>query len=66
MIPGVSADPKRVGGIDPTDMLKVINSSIDGSTMIPPDAWINLPVGYNLGDHVDVSLSVRRWRFQRC
>jgi cellobiose dehydrogenase (acceptor) len=45
-----------VGGIGPVDQLRIVNNSrIDGPTMIPSDQWINLPVGYNLNDHVGVS-----------
>jgi cellobiose dehydrogenase (acceptor) len=45
-----------VGGIGPADQLRIVNNSrIDGPTMISSDQWINLPVGYNLNDHVGVS-----------
>lgn len=45
-----------IGGIGPTDQLNVVKSSPnDGATMISQDQWINLPVGYNLDDHVGVS-----------
>jgi hypothetical protein len=45
-----------IGGIGPTDQLNVVkSSSTDGATMISQDQWINLPVGYNLDDHVGVS-----------
>jgi cellobiose dehydrogenase (acceptor) len=45
-------------GIGPQDQLYVVgNSTIDGSTMISQDQWINLPVGYNLEDHTNVSIS---------
>lgn len=43
------------GGIGPTDQLNIVKGSSDGSTMISSDKWINLPVGYNLDDHVGVS-----------
>jgi len=36
-------------------MLNVIKASSDGSGMAAQDSWINLPVGYNLYDHVGVS-----------
>lgn len=43
-------------GIGPEDQLEVVaNSAVDGDTMISRDQWINLPVGYNLEDHVNVS-----------
>lgn len=43
------------GGIGSSDQLNNVKSSSDGSTMISQDQWINLPVGYNLYDHVGVS-----------
>jgi cellobiose dehydrogenase (acceptor) len=45
-----------IGGIGPTDQLNIVKSSSDGPTMIDQAAWINLPVGYNLVDHVNVSV----------
>ncbi|KAM7208564.1 hypothetical protein V8F20_001245 [Naviculisporaceae sp. PSN 640] len=45
-------------GIGTTDMLNVVKNSTDGSTMISDDQWINLPVGYNLYDHVGTDLEV--------
>lgn len=41
-------------GIGPKDQLEIVKSSADGPTMIGSDSWINLPVGYNLDDHVNV------------
>ena len=40
-------------GIGPTDQLQVVNSSVDGPTMINSSFWLNLPVGYNLDDHLN-------------
>ncbi|KAI1260951.1 hypothetical protein F5Y18DRAFT_431739 [Xylariaceae sp. FL1019] len=40
-------------GIGPQDQLEVVASSADGPSMIGNDSWINLPVGYNLVDHVN-------------
>ncbi|KAI3326242.1 hypothetical protein HD806DRAFT_441044 [Xylariaceae sp. AK1471] len=40
-------------GIGPQDQLEVVKSSTDGPAMIGNDSWINLPVGYNLVDHVN-------------
>ena len=40
-------------GIGPSDMLSVVKSSADGPTMINSTAYINLPVGSNLNDHVN-------------
>ncbi|KAI1878510.1 uncharacterized protein JN550_000692 [Neoarthrinium moseri] len=45
-------------GIGPTDQLNVVKSSSDGPTMISQDSWINLPVGYNLDDHVGTDVQV--------
>ncbi|KAK3209194.1 hypothetical protein GRF29_69g1056792 [Pseudopithomyces chartarum] len=46
-------------GIGPTDQLNVVkSSSTDGATMISQDQWINLPVGYNLDDHVGTDIQV--------
>ncbi|KAI2638902.1 hypothetical protein GGS26DRAFT_602501 [Hypomontagnella submonticulosa] len=41
-------------GIGPADQLEVVASSAsDGKSFIAKDSWINLPVGYNLMDHVN-------------
>lgn len=40
-------------GIDPQDQLQIVQSSTDGPTMINQTQWINLPVGYNLDDHLN-------------
>ncbi|KAK3322580.1 cellobiose dehydrogenase-like protein [Apodospora peruviana] len=41
-------------GIGPKDQLDIVKSStIDGPTMIGNSSWINLPVGYNLDDHLN-------------
>jgi cellobiose dehydrogenase (acceptor) len=40
-------------GIGPTDQLEVVQRSSDGPTMIDEADWINLPVGYNLDDHLN-------------
>ncbi|OAG04148.1 cellobiose dehydrogenase [Paraphaeosphaeria sporulosa] len=46
-------------GIGPTDQLNVVkSSSTDGATMISQDQWINLPVGYNLDDHVGTDIQI--------
>ncbi|KAI1421789.1 cellobiose dehydrogenase [Xylaria sp. FL1777] len=45
-------------GIGPTDQLNIVRNSTDGPTMISPDSWINLPVGYNLDDHVGTDIEV--------
>lgn len=41
-------------GIGPTDQLNIVKQSDDGPTMIDSDSWIDLPVGYNLMDHLNV------------
>jgi cellobiose dehydrogenase (acceptor) len=41
-------------GIGPADQLEIVKASEkDGATMISDDSWINLPVGYNLDDHLN-------------
>ncbi|KAJ9132135.1 Carbohydrate-binding module family 1 protein [Coniochaeta hoffmannii] len=40
-------------GIGPADQLAVVKASSDGATMVGSDDWIDLPVGYNLVDHVN-------------
>jgi cellobiose dehydrogenase (acceptor) len=45
-------------GIGPTDQLNVVKQSSDGATMISSDQWINLPVGYNLYDHVGTDVEI--------
>ncbi|KAH7635542.1 hypothetical protein B0T09DRAFT_379333 [Sordaria sp. MPI-SDFR-AT-0083] len=45
-------------GIGPTDQLNVVKNSADGETMIGSDSWINLPVGYNLNDHVGTDIEI--------
>lgn len=46
----------KTGGIGPADQLEIVKGSAkDGETMISEDQWIDLPVGYNLEDHTNVS-----------
>jgi cellobiose dehydrogenase (acceptor) len=46
-------------GIGPTDQLQVVQSSAsDGATMISNSSWINLPVGYNLDDHLNTNMVI--------
>ena len=62
---GAFGSPKILfrSGIGPADQLAIVkNSSPDSDTMIGSDSWINLPVGYNLVDHVNVCLPGRRER----
>ncbi|KAK3682730.1 carbohydrate-binding module family 1 protein [Podospora appendiculata] len=40
-------------GIGPADQLAIVKSSTDGPTMVNNASWINLPVGYNLDDHLN-------------
>lgn len=41
-------------GIGPQDMLEVVQAA-EGDAMVVEDEWINLPVGYNLVDNINVS-----------
>ncbi|KAI0852835.1 putative cellobiose dehydrogenase [Daldinia vernicosa] len=46
-------------GIGPKDQLNVVkNSTSDAGTMISEDSWIDLPVGYNLIDHVGTDIEI--------
>ncbi|KAI1113507.1 cellobiose dehydrogenase [Nemania sp. NC0429] len=45
-------------GIGPKDQLEVVKSSKDGPAMIDSASWINLPVGYNLVDHVNTDVFI--------
>ncbi|KAK8114146.1 fungal cellulose binding domain-containing protein [Apiospora kogelbergensis] len=45
-------------GIGPADQLAIVANSTDGPTMISKDSWINLPVGYNLADHLNTDVYV--------
>ncbi|OBT67703.1 hypothetical protein VE03_03484 [Pseudogymnoascus sp. 23342-1-I1] len=45
-------------GIGPQDQLEVVQSSTDGPQMINETDWIILPVGYNLGDHLNTDTVV--------
>lgn len=54
----ISPDANQ-GGIGPQDQLEVVQSSTDGPTMINETDWIILPVGNNLGDHLNVSRMLR-------
>lgn len=46
------------GGIGPQDQLEVVASSKDGDDFISQEEWINLPVGYNLIDHLNTDLII--------
>ncbi|OQO04051.1 hypothetical protein B0A48_10694 [Cryoendolithus antarcticus] len=47
-------------GIGPTDQLNVVKASAtDGATMISSSQWLNLPVGYNLGDHTNTDTVIQ-------
>ena len=51
-----SALTHETGGIGPQDQLEIVQgSALDGETMISSEEWIELPVGYNLEDHTNVS-----------
>jgi cellobiose dehydrogenase (acceptor) len=47
-----------LGGIGPADQLNIVAKSSDGPSMIPRTQWIDLPVGYNLMDHLNTDLIV--------
>jgi cellobiose dehydrogenase (acceptor) len=47
-----------LGGIGPADQLAIVANSTDGPTMAAKDSWINLPVGSNLVDHLNVRQSL--------
>ncbi|KAK4159710.1 cellobiose dehydrogenase [Cladorrhinum sp. PSN259] len=57
---GAFGTPKLLfrSGIGPTDQLNIVKNSPDGPTMISSDQWINLPVGYNLNDHVGTDIEI--------
>jgi cellobiose dehydrogenase (acceptor) len=52
---GTFGTPKILfrSGIGPDDMLQQVQQSPDGPTFIKSTDWINLPVGYNLADHLN-------------
>lgn len=50
-----AANMRCAGGIGPTDQLTVVQGSSDGATMIDESDWIDLPVGYNLAEQMNVS-----------
>ncbi|CAK7231545.1 hypothetical protein SBRCBS47491_007967 [Sporothrix bragantina] len=45
-------------GIGPADQLNIVKGSTDGPTMIDSKEWIDLPVGYNLNDHVGTDIEI--------
>ncbi|OAA59901.1 cellobiose dehydrogenase [Niveomyces insectorum RCEF 264] len=45
-------------GIGTGDQLNIVKESTDGPTMISNDQWIDLPVGYNLNDHVGTDIEI--------
>ncbi|KAK3944430.1 cellobiose dehydrogenase [Diplogelasinospora grovesii] len=45
-------------GIGPADQLNIVKNTTDGPTMLSSDAWIDLPVGYNLNDHVGTDIEI--------
>ena len=52
---GTFGTPKLLfrSGIGPSDMLQAVQQSPDGPTMIKQTEWLDLPVGYNLADHLN-------------
>ncbi|KAF2264011.1 FAD-linked reductase [Lojkania enalia] len=58
---GTFGSPKLLfrSGIGPKDQLETVqNSTIDGRTMVGSDQSIDLPVGYNLNDHVGTDIQI--------
>ncbi|PQE24748.1 cellobiose dehydrogenase protein [Rutstroemia sp. NJR-2017a WRK4] len=58
---GAFGTPKLLfrSGIGPTDQLQIVQSSpLDGATMINSTYWVNLPVGYNLLDHLNTDAQI--------
>ncbi|EMR89102.1 putative cellobiose dehydrogenase protein [Botrytis cinerea BcDW1] len=57
---GAFGTPKLLfrSGIGPTDQLNVVLTSTDGPTMINSSYWYNLPVGYNLDDHLNTDVQI--------
>lgn len=51
----MAAKTRCTGGIGPTDQLTVVQGSSDGAKMINQSDWIDLPVGYNLAEQMNVS-----------
>ena len=54
---GAFGTPKILfrSGIGPKDQLEIVANSSDASNLISQDQWIDLPVGYNLMDNINVS-----------
>ena len=54
---GAFGTPKVLlrSGIGPNDQLSIVQASADGARMISNDSWINLPVGSNLVEQMNVS-----------
>jgi cellobiose dehydrogenase (acceptor) len=52
---GTFGTPKLLfrSGIGPSDMLQQVQQSPDGPTFVKSSDWIDLPVGYNLADHLN-------------
>lgn len=55
---GAFGTPKLLfrSGIGPQDQLEIVKEA-EGDLMIDQSQWINLPVGYNLADNINVSQS---------
>lgn len=45
-------------GIGPPDQLAIVSNSTDRPTMIASNAWIDVPVGYNLDDHCNTDVVI--------
>lgn len=57
---GAFGTPKLLfrSGIGPTSELQTVLSSVEGKSMINQSQWIDLPVGYNLNDHLNTDTVV--------
>lgn len=53
----VTAD-SLAGGIGPKDQLEIVQKA-EGDAPIDSLQWVDLPVGHNLDDHVNVMLSLQ-------
>ncbi|KAK3679705.1 hypothetical protein LTR78_000081 [Recurvomyces mirabilis] len=56
---GAFGSPKILfrSGIGPQDQLEIVKTA-EGAAMVNSSQWINLPVGYNLDDHVNTDVVI--------
>lgn len=62
---GAFGTPKVLfrSGIGPSDQLSIVKASADGARMIGNESWINLPVGSNLVEQMNVSYKRQNYLF---